>query len=113
MLAKFDPVIKEHVNRIQTNETHVHYLDHRIQDEIINMMTNEIKQKIIKNIQSVKYFTVIMDCTPDIGHSEQLAILLRIVLMDEENEYSTPRILHTRIFFRFCNDRFYYRFKFV
>jgi len=92
MLAKFDPVIKEHVNRIQNNETHVHYLGHRIQDEIINMMANEIKQKIIKNIQSAKYFTVIMDCTPDIGHSEQLAILLRIVHMDEENEYSAPTI---------------------
>lgn len=61
MLAKFYPVIKEHVNRIQNNETHVHYLGHRIQDEIINMMVNETKQKIIKNIQSAKYFTVIMD----------------------------------------------------
>jgi len=92
MLAKFDPVIMEHVNRIQNKETHVHYLGHRIQDEIINMMANEIKHKIIRNIQSAKYFTIIMDCTPDIGHSEQLAILLRIVHMDEENEYSTPTI---------------------
>lgn len=79
MLAKFDPIIMDHVNRIQNNETHIHYLGHRIQDELINMMANEIKQKIIKNIQSAKYFTVIMDCTPDIGHKEQLAILLRIV----------------------------------
>jgi hypothetical protein len=31
-------------------------LGHRIQDEIIYVMANEIKQKIIKNIQSVKYF---------------------------------------------------------
>lgn len=92
MLAKFDPVIMEHVSRIQNKETHVHYLGHRIQDELINMMANEIKQKIIKNIQSAKYFTVIMDCTPDIGHKEQLAILLRIVHMDEENENSTPTI---------------------
>ncbi|KAL4090604.1 hypothetical protein QTP88_025403 [Uroleucon formosanum] len=92
ILAKFDPVIMEHVNRIQNKETHVHYLGHRIQDEIINMMANEIKQKILRNIQSAKYFTIIMDCTPDIGHSEQLAILLRIVHMDEENEYSTPTI---------------------
>jgi len=63
-----------------------------MQDEIINMMANEIKQKIIRNIQSAKYITIIMDCTPDIGHSEQLAILLRIVHMDKENEYSTPTI---------------------
>ncbi|KAL4150140.1 hypothetical protein QTP88_003974 [Uroleucon formosanum] len=92
MLAKFDPVIMEHVNRIQNKEIHVHYLGHRIQDEIINMMANEIKQKIIRNLQPAKYFMIIMDCTPDIGHSEQLGILLRIVHMDEENEYSTPTI---------------------
>ncbi|XP_060855597.1 zinc finger MYM-type protein 1-like [Metopolophium dirhodum] len=92
MLAKFDPVIMVHVYRIQNKETHVHYQGHRIQDEIINMMANEIKQKIIRNIQSAKYLTIIMDCTPDIEHSEQLAILLRIVHMDEENEYSTPTI---------------------
>ncbi|XP_026807845.1 zinc finger MYM-type protein 1-like [Rhopalosiphum maidis] len=63
MQANFDPVIMEHVSRIQNKDTHVHYLSNRVQDELIT--------------------------TPGIEHKE---ILLRIVHMDEENENSTPTI---------------------
>lgn len=49
MLAKFDPIIMDHVNRIQNKETHIHYLGHRIQDELINMMANEIYKKAKNN----------------------------------------------------------------
>ncbi|XP_025193937.1 uncharacterized protein LOC112593650 [Melanaphis sacchari] len=42
MLAKFDPVISEHVRRIKNNEMHVHYLGHNIQNSLISMMAQEI-----------------------------------------------------------------------
>jgi len=38
MLAKFDPVISEHVRRIKDNETHVHYLGHIMHDSLISTM---------------------------------------------------------------------------
>jgi len=53
-------------------------------------MANEIRQKIISLIKAAKYFTFVMDCTPDIGHQEQLTILIRIVNMEESNE-SDPK----------------------
>ncbi|XP_022168964.1 zinc finger MYM-type protein 1-like, partial [Myzus persicae] len=92
MLAKFDPVILEHVNRIKNKETHVHYLGHEIQDELIKMMAAEVKKKIIDSIKTAKYFSIIMDTTPDISHIEQLTILIRIVNMDEKNTKSAPAI---------------------
>ncbi|KAL4097968.1 hypothetical protein QTP88_022649 [Uroleucon formosanum] len=92
MLAKFDPVILEHLNRIKNKEIHVHYLGHEIQDELIKMMAAEVKKKIIDLIKTTKYFSIIMDTTPDISHNEQLTILIRIVNIDEKNTKSVPVI---------------------
>ncbi|KAM4072324.1 hypothetical protein ACB094_11G129900 [Castanea mollissima] len=61
MIAEFDPVMQEHVQRIQHGAIHNHYLGHNIQ--------NEIKE--------AKYFSIILDCTPDVSHQEQMTLILR------------------------------------
>jgi hypothetical protein len=53
MLNKFYPVI---IERIINHETHVHYLGHEIQKELISLMTTEIRKTIINNIKKAKYF---------------------------------------------------------
>jgi len=66
MMAKFDPVIQEHVRRIKNNETHDHYLSHQIQDELIELIAQKIRQQIVESIKEAKYFSIMMDCTPDV-----------------------------------------------
>ncbi|KAL4126320.1 hypothetical protein QTP88_010542 [Uroleucon formosanum] len=71
MMAKFDPVIQEHVRRIRNGETHDHYLE---------------------DIKEAKYFSIMMDCTPDVSKEEQLSIIIRILDMGNKSMSTIPCI---------------------
>ena len=40
--------MQEHIRQIKDDEIHNHYLEHNIQNELINLLAGEIKTKIIK-----------------------------------------------------------------
>ena len=49
--------MQEHICHIKVNEIHNHYLGHNIQNELINLLACEIKNKIIKkNFKKIFFY---------------------------------------------------------
>ena len=83
MLAKFDPIIMEHVNNIQKskelNQNMPHYLGNHFQNELISLLSKNIQREILTCLKTAKYYSIILDETPDASHVEQLTFIIRFV----------------------------------
>lgn len=80
LIAKFDPILKEYLARISTSKKRRNtYLSHKIQNELISSMANEVRKTIIASVGRAKYYSILLDCTPDISHKEQLSVILRFI----------------------------------
>jgi len=70
LLAKFDPVMAEHLYKVSSNMISDHYLSNTVQNELIELMDHKIVSEIVVNLQEAKYYSLILDCTPDVSHEE-------------------------------------------
>ncbi|KAB0802688.1 hypothetical protein PPYR_04874 [Photinus pyralis] len=87
LFGKFDSVLQEHIRRTTSgNNKRHHYLGKRIQNEIIQLLHDQIQNKILNALKSAKYYSIILDCTPDISGVEQMTIIVRFVALDSSSK---------------------------
>ncbi|XP_039866244.1 zinc finger MYM-type protein 1-like [Simochromis diagramma] len=79
LMATYDLVMANHLANIKDEGSHTHYLSPETQNELIQIISSETFRAIVKQIQLAKYFSIILDCTPDVSHTEQMSVIVRIV----------------------------------
>lgn len=89
LLAKYDPLLNDHLNKVRHsqdtgNKIQVSYLSPKIQNEFINVCGSIVLQHILKEREEAKYFSLIVDATPDSAHKEQTAFLIRYIHRPDE-----------------------------
>lgn len=50
---------------MKDGEIHTHYLGKNTQNEIIELISNGVRNEILLNLKHAKYYSIIVDCTQD------------------------------------------------
>ncbi|GJW40508.1 zinc finger MYM-type protein 1-like protein [Tanacetum coccineum] len=87
----------ENIERIKNEDMRAHYLGPGIQNELITLLARAIKTPIINKMKQAKYFSVILYCTLDISHEEQMSLIISYV------DVSSSSIIIEESFLGFLN----------
>lgn len=85
LIAEFDPFFSQHiVKHGNRGKGSTSYLSHFTCDEFITIMGETVLQKITDQIKESKYYSIVLDSTPDVAHVDQLTFVIRYVQSNGE-----------------------------
>jgi len=71
-LAEFDPFMGEHIKKFGNQGSgSTSYLSKTIFEEFIEIMAQKVIERITEEVKEAKYYSIIVDSTPDISHVDQ------------------------------------------
>lgn len=82
-MAEFDPVLSKLLNdeKLKTK-----YLSWKIQNEVIDILASEIRSILCTEVRSSIFFSIIADSTQDITKLNQLSLIIRYIVIDNEKK---------------------------
>ena len=84
LMSKFDPFLKEHLEKYGSKgKGNVSYISKTIYEDLKKQMGIMVQNTIIKEVRESKYFSLIVDSTPDISKTDQLSVIIRYCLDGE------------------------------
>ncbi|GFQ96894.1 uncharacterized protein TNCT_25401 [Trichonephila clavata] len=96
-LSEYDDFLKLHLQKYANRgRGNVSYLSHQICDEFISIIGKQVKAHIINEIKNAKYYSIVIDSTPDFSHVDQLTFVVRYVSSSGEIK---ERFTRSRIYF--------------
>jgi len=108
LISHYDPVLAKHLEQVkQSHETskrlQVHYLSWETQNEFVLCCADHVRKIILHEVSKAKYYSIIVDATPDSSHVEQTSFVLRYISHNEaSDEYDVcERFLE----FADCNEK--------
>ncbi|XP_069060865.1 ribosomal oxygenase 2 isoform X1 [Pleurodeles waltl] len=84
MFATFDNVMLDHLKKMNSLETQQHYVGRDIQNELLSLISKELVKCILQSLKKSKYYSIILDCSPDIGDALQMTMIIRFVSIKQK-----------------------------
>ena len=81
MQARFDSILQD---LLSTPSRTTKYLSPQIQNELILLISNRVRQPLISKIQNCAFYSIIVDTTSNITKHDQVSIVLRWVLIEKD-----------------------------
>nr|XP_047123504.1 zinc finger MYM-type protein 1-like [Hydra vulgaris] len=88
LIGHYDFILNDHLEKVKASQqSHMrmqaHYLSNDIQNEFIQCCADKVTDVILDEREKCKYFSMIVDATPDTAHIEQNVFILRYDLQDK------------------------------
>ena len=80
LIAKYDDFLQNYLeNRANRCSGHTNYLSSTIVEELLRELGEHVLLVIIARIQNAKYYSVSIDSTPDISHTDPFTLIFRYI----------------------------------
>ena len=81
LLSQFDSFLAAHLEKYgNKGKGSISYLSSTTCDQLLAIIGKEVLSTIIEEIKTAKYYSISVDSTPDISHSDKLCLIFRYVL---------------------------------
>ena len=76
LVSQYDPFLAENLVKYgNLGSGNTSYLSETIYQELIHLMGNKVFSFIVKELKGRKYFSLIVDSTADVSHTDQLTVI--------------------------------------
>ncbi|KAE8623371.1 hypothetical protein XENTR_v10005581 [Xenopus tropicalis] len=83
VILEFDPFLKNHIENFgNAGKGTLSYLSSTTYLEFIELSGERVVSDIMNLIKIAKYFSILVDSTPDVTHTDQLTFIVRYVSPD-------------------------------